>query len=133
VDFEWIKGVNCLSNQAQEGWLCLWWFLAQKLEHTNRGRRGLLACRRRAPGCAFYRAGQPAWADRPGVVLPPRLGSFSQHDHLAFVTFVPACSSSCTAQTLSSTPLLALLVLPLDALTLSHVHAPLLHLLHMPP
>jgi hypothetical protein len=36
VDFEWIKGVNCLSNQAQEGWLCLQWFWAQKLEHTNK-------------------------------------------------------------------------------------------------
>jgi hypothetical protein len=49
---------------------------------------------------------------------PPWLGSFSQHDHLPFVTFVPACSTSCTAQTLSSTPLLALLVLPLDAFAL---------------
>jgi hypothetical protein len=27
VDFEWIKGVNCLSNQAWEGWLSLRWFL----------------------------------------------------------------------------------------------------------
>jgi hypothetical protein len=133
VDFEWIKGVNCLSNQAQEGWLCLRLFWAQKLEHTNRGRRELLACRRRAPGGAFYRAGRPAWADWPGVALAPWLGSFSQHDHLPFVTFVPTCSTSCTAQTLSSTHLLALLVFPLDALALSHVHAPLLHLLHMPP
>jgi hypothetical protein len=69
----------------------------------------------------------------PGGCVPLWLGSFSQHDHLPFVTFVPACSTSCTAQTLSSTPLLALFVLPLDALALSHVHAPLLHLLHMPP
>jgi hypothetical protein len=60
VDFEWIKGVNCLSYQAWEGWLCLWWFWTRKLEHTNGGRRELLACRRRAPGGAFYRAGQPA-------------------------------------------------------------------------
>jgi hypothetical protein len=35
VDFEWIKGVDCLSYQAWEGWLCLRWFWAQKLEHTN--------------------------------------------------------------------------------------------------
>jgi hypothetical protein len=72
-------------------------------------------------------------AGRLGVVLAPCLGSFSQHDHLPFVTFVPACSTCCTTQTLSSTPLLALLVLPLDAFALSHVHAPLLHLLYMPP
>jgi hypothetical protein len=69
----------------------------------------------------------------PGGCVPLRGSVFFQHDHLPFVTFVPACSACCTAQTLSSTPLLALLVLPLDALALSHVHAPLLHLLHMPP
>jgi hypothetical protein len=28
VDFEWIKGANCLSYQAWEGWLCLRWFWA---------------------------------------------------------------------------------------------------------
>jgi hypothetical protein len=77
-------------------------------------------------------AGRPGPTD-PGGYMPLWLGSFSQHDHLPFVTFVPACSTSCNAQTLSCTPLLALLVLPLDALALSHVHAPLLHLLHMPP
>jgi hypothetical protein len=77
-------------------------------------------------------------AGRPG---PTGLGgfgaslgmSFFQRDDLPFVTFVPACSTSCTIETLSSTPLLPLLVLPLDALALSHVHAPLLHLLHLPP
>jgi hypothetical protein len=53
VDFEWIKGVNCLSYQAWEGWLFLWWFWTQKLEHTNRGRRELLACRRQAPGGCY--------------------------------------------------------------------------------
>jgi hypothetical protein len=68
-----------------------------------------------------------------GGCVPLWLGSFSHQDHLPFVTFVPACSTSCTAQTLSSTPLLELLVLPLDALSLSHVYAPLLHLLYMPP
>jgi hypothetical protein len=124
--------VNCLSYQAWEGWLCLWWFWTRKLEHTNR-RRELLAYRRRAPGGAFYRGGWPAWADRPGVALAPPGSVFFQHDHLPFGTFVPACSTCCTTQTLSSTPLLALLALPLDALALSHVHAPLLHLLHMSP
>jgi hypothetical protein len=113
--FEWIKGVNCLSYQAWKGWLCLWWFWAQKLEHTNGGRREVLACRRRAPRGAFYRAGRPAWADRPWWLrAPPWLG-FLQRDDLPFVTLVPARSTCCTAQTLSSTPLLALLVLPLDA------------------
>jgi hypothetical protein len=69
----------------------------------------------------------------PGGCVPLPGSVFFQHDHLPFVTFVPACSTCCTTQTLSSTPLLALLVLALDALALSHVHAPLLHLLHMPP
>jgi hypothetical protein len=133
VDFEWIKGVNCVSNQAQEGWLCLRWFWAQKLEQTNKGRRGLLACIRRAPGAPFIgQAGRPGPTGLGGCVPLPGL-VFFQHDHLPFVTFLPVCSTSCTAQTLSSTPFLALLVRPLDALALSHVHAPLLHLLHMPP
>jgi hypothetical protein len=133
VDFEWIKGVNCLSKQAWEGWLCLWWFWTQKLEHTNGGRTELLACRRRPPGVPFIgQVGRPGPTD-PGGCVPLPGSVFFKHDHLPFVTFVPTCSTCCTAQTLSSTPLLALLVLPLDALALSHAHAPLLHLLHMPP
>jgi hypothetical protein len=64
-----------LSYQAREGWLCLWWFWAQKLEHTNRGRRELLACRRRAPRGAICRGGRPAWADQHGwLCAPPWLG-----------------------------------------------------------
>jgi hypothetical protein len=76
-------------------------------------------------------AGRPG-PTGPGGSLPLPGSVFFQHDHLPFVTFVPACSTCCTAQTLSSTPLLVLLVLLLDALALSHVHALLLHLLHMP-
>jgi hypothetical protein len=106
MDFEWIKGLNCLRKQAWEGWLSLWWFWTLKLEHTNRGRRELLACRRRAPRGAIWRGGRPAWADRPGWPhASPWLG-FLQRDDLLFLTFVPACSTSCTTQTLSSTPLL---------------------------
>jgi hypothetical protein len=73
MDFEWIKGVNCISKQAQEGWLSLWWFWNRKLEHTNRGRRELLACRRRTPGGAIYRVSRPAWGGSgpPGSVLSP--------------------------------------------------------------
>jgi hypothetical protein len=91
VDFEWIKGVYCLRYQAWEGWLCLRWFWAQKLEHTNWGRGGMLACRRREPGGSFCRGGRPAWADRPGWPRAfPRLGflptrSFLLHDFLARV------------------------------------------------
>jgi hypothetical protein len=73
---------------------------------------------------AINRGGRPAWADRPEWPrASPWLG-FLQRDDLPFMTFVLACST----QTLSSTPLLALLVLPLDAFALSHVHAPLLHM-----
>jgi hypothetical protein len=72
VDFEWIKGVNCLSYQAWEGWLCLWWFWAQKLERTNRGRRELLACRKRAPGVLFVgEAGRPGPTGLGGCVPLP--------------------------------------------------------------
>jgi hypothetical protein len=66
-------------------------------------------------GGTIYRPGRPAWADRPRVVWPPWLSSFSQHDHFPSVTFLPSCSTSCIAQTLSSTHFLALLVFPLDA------------------
>jgi hypothetical protein len=59
-------------------------------------------------------------AGRPGPTglgwFAPWLGSSSQLDHFSSMTFLPACSTSCTAQTLLSTHFLALLVLPLDAL-----------------
>jgi hypothetical protein len=80
-------------------------------------------------GGAFYRGGRPAWANRPGWPHASPGSTFLQRDDHSFVTFVPACFTSCTTRTLSSTPLLALLVLPLDAFALSHVHAPLLHML----
>jgi hypothetical protein len=129
MDFEWIKGVNCLSKQTWEGWPRLWWFWTKNLSTQTGEGKSCVPAKDEHRGC-FYRGGRPAWADRPGW-LPCSPGSaFLQHDDLPFVTFVPACSTSCTAQTLSSTPLLALLVVPLDAFALSHVHAPLLH---MPP
>jgi hypothetical protein len=108
--------------------------LDYKFEHTNRELDELLTCRRGAPG-VLNRVrpaglGRPAWADRPGWLRALPGSGFFQHTHFHFVTFVPACSMGCTAQILSSTPLLALLVLPLDVFALSHVHAPLLH---MPP
>jgi hypothetical protein len=104
-----------LSYQAWEGWLCLRRFWAHKLEHTNKGRRGKLACRKREPGGSLNRvAGRPGPTGLGSSVLLPA-SSFFQHDHFASATFLPACSTSCTTQTLSSTPFLALLVLPLDA------------------
>jgi hypothetical protein len=107
--------VDCLSYQAWEGWLCLRWFWAQKLEHTNWGRSGMLACRKREPGAPFIgEAGRPGpTGPRLRVLLPA--SAFFQHDHFSSMISLPVCSTSCTAQTLSSTPFLALLVLPLDA------------------
>jgi hypothetical protein len=107
--------VNCLSYQAWEGWLCLWWLWARKLEHTNRGMRGMLACRKREPGAPFIgEAGRPRPTGLGGHVL--LAGSvFFQHDHFSPMTSLPACSTSCTTQMLSSTPFLVLLVLQLDA------------------
>jgi hypothetical protein len=115
VDFEWIKGVNCLSYQAWEGWLCLRWFWAQKLEHTNRGMRGMLSCRKWEPGAPFIgEAGRPGSTGLGGFVPLPGL-VFFQHDLFSSMTSMTTCSTSCTAQTLSSTPFLTLLILPLDA------------------
>jgi hypothetical protein len=77
-------------------------------------------------------AGRPAPTGLGGFVPLP--GSISsQHDHFSSMTFLPACSTSCTTQTLSSTPFLALLVLPLDASCFESCPCPLLHLLHMSP
>jgi hypothetical protein len=77
MDFEWIKGVNCLSKQTWEGWLSLWWFWTENFEHTNRGREELLACWRRVPGGAYIgEAGRPRWPRAsPGA-------SFLQRDDL---------------------------------------------------
>jgi hypothetical protein len=131
MDFEWIKGVICWAKQSWEGWLSLRWFWTKTLSTQIESWESCLPAKEehRGRGC-LNRGGRPAWADRPRVPLALPILVFLQRDHLHFVTFVPACSTSCTAQTLSSTPLLALLVLPLDAFALSHVHAPLLH---MPP
>jgi hypothetical protein len=114
--------VNCLSYQAWEGWLCLRWFWARKLEHTNRGRRGMLGCRKREPGAPFIgEAGRPGPTGLGGFM--PLTGSvFIQYDHFSSVTFLPACSTSCTAQTLSSTPFLHYWSFHLMLHALSHVH-----------
>jgi hypothetical protein len=85
-----------LSTQAEEGEGCL------PAEDGSRG----------APFVG--EAGRPGPTGLGGRV-PPQGSIFLQHDHFSSVTFLPACSTSCAAQTLSSTPFLALLVLPLDA------------------
>jgi hypothetical protein len=75
------------------------------------------------PGAARHRPqGRPERRRGPlGIHHAPR--------RLVATTFLPACSTSCTAQMLSSTHWCFHLMLH----ALSHVHAPLLHLLHMPP
>jgi hypothetical protein len=115
-----------LLDETNSGWMAKSnVVLDYKLEHTNRELDGRLIYQRGAIGCLNRgEAGRPRWPRAlPGLV-------FFQHTHLCFVTFVTACSRGCTAQTLSTTPLLALLVLPLDIFALSHVHA---LLSHMPP
>jgi hypothetical protein len=100
--------------------------LDYKFEHTNRELDELLTCRRGAPGLLNRGGGRPGPTGLGGLV--PSLAPVSSSTLIYFVTFVPACSTGCTAQTLSCTPLLALVVLPLGVFALSHVHAPLLHM-----
>jgi hypothetical protein len=119
----------CWAKQTLEGWLSLRWFWTTNSSTQTESWVSCLPAKEEHRGC-LNRGGRPAWADRPMLPLTPPWLGFLQRDHLHFVTFIPACSTSCTAQTLSSTTLLALLVLPLDVFALSHVHAPLLH---MPP
>jgi hypothetical protein len=86
----------------------------------------MLACRRREPGGSFCRGGQPAWAERPGWPRAspglrfPLARSFLLRDFLARVL-----------HELHS--LLHYWSFHLMLHALSHVHAPLLHLLHMSP
>jgi hypothetical protein len=90
------SGHKNLSTQTEEGEGCL------PAEDGSRG----------APFVG--EAGRPGPTSLGGRV-PPQGFIFSQRDHFSSMTFLPACSTSCTAQTLSSTPFPALLVLPLDA------------------
>jgi hypothetical protein len=122
VGLRWTWARFCNVN-TWEGWLSLKRFWTKNLSRQTERGESCLPAEGEHWGVHFIgEAGRPGWPRAsPGSV-------FLQHDDLPFVTFVPAWSTSCTAQTLSSTPLLALLVLPLDAFALSHVHAPLLHM-----
>jgi hypothetical protein len=60
------------------------------------------------------------------VDLP--LSSFWFGSSLVHSCFLCCFVTACTFQTFSSTPLLALLLLPLDVFSLSHLHAPLPHM-----
>jgi hypothetical protein len=90
------SGHENLSTQTEEGEWCL------PAEDGSRG----------APFVG--EAGRPGPTGLGGHVPLPA-SAFFQHDIFSSMTSLPACSTSCTAQTLSSTPFLALLVLLLDA------------------
>jgi hypothetical protein len=70
------------------------------------------ACLQKTGAGRLLKYGRPAGLG--GLVLLPA-SAFFQHDHSSSMTSLSTCYTSCTAQTLSSTPFLALLVLPLDA------------------
>jgi hypothetical protein len=77
--------------------------------HTNLSTKtedgeGCLPAEDGSRGAPFIgEAGRPVPTGLGGRVLSPS-SVFLQHDHFSSVTFLPACSTSCTAQTLSSTP-----------------------------
>jgi hypothetical protein len=100
LDFEWIKDVICCTKQA--GWMAKSKVVSDyKLEHTNKELDGRLT----------------------SLLLLARFFSSALMFACCFVTL-------CTFPTFSSTPLLALLLLPLDVFALTHFHTPLPH---MPP
>jgi hypothetical protein len=115
VDFELIKGVYCLSYQAWEVGYVYGGSGHENLSTQTKEGVGCLPAEDGSRGAPFVgEAGRPGPTGLGGRV-PPQGSVFLQHDLFSSVTFLPACSMSCTAQTLSSTPFLALLVLPLDA------------------
>jgi hypothetical protein len=124
MDFEWIKDVTYWAKQTWEGWLSLRWFWTKTLSTQTERWESCLPPEDEHRGVHFI-----GEADRPRWPRASPSSAFLQCDDIPFVTFVPVCSTSCI-ETLSSTPLLALLVLPLDAFALSIVHNALLH---MPP
>jgi hypothetical protein len=126
MDFEWIKDVICLAKQTWEGWLNLRWFCTTNSSTQTESWMSCLPAEEEHQGCLIGGGGWPGPTGLGGLV--PSLAPVSSSTLIYFVTFVPACSTGCTAQTLSCTPLLALVVLPLGVFALSHVHAPLLHM-----
>jgi hypothetical protein len=98
------------------GWLCLRWFWAQNMStQIEEKGEGCLPAEDGSRGAPFVGEAGRSGPTSLGGRVPPQSSIFSQRDNFSSMTFLPACSMSCTAQTLSSTPFLALLVLPLDA------------------
>jgi hypothetical protein len=122
----WVELGCSLLDKTNSGWMAKSKVVLEyKLENTNKELDERLNCRRRAPGgIKWGEAGRPR-----GLAAPP--GSvLLQCTPCSFVALWPRDPQGCTAQTFSSTPLLALLLLTLDDFAWSHLHAPLPH---MPP
>jgi hypothetical protein len=119
-----------LLDEANSGWMAKSKVvLDYKLEHTNKELDGRLTCQRGESGC--LNTGRPPGLGRPAWGPPhsSKLDFSLAHSSL-LCCFVTMCSTGCTAQTLSSTHFLALLVLPLDVFALSHFHTLCLTCLH---
>jgi hypothetical protein len=104
--------------------------LNYKLKHTNKELGKWLTWGRRTP--EGFRRGWSAGLvrDRPRRLSAPPGSVLLQCTYACFVASWPRAPRGCTFQTFSSTPLLALLLLPLDDFALSHLHA---SSPHMPP
>jgi hypothetical protein len=129
VDFEWIKVVDFFELSSLGRLSMSTVVLGTRTWAHKLRRRGMLACRRREPGGSFCRGGRPAW-----VAACSPLARFSSRTIIS-PPWLPCPRAPRVAPPKRSRPLLFLhywsFHLMLNAL--SHVHAPLLHLLHMSP
>jgi hypothetical protein len=103
-----------LLYETNSGWMAKYKAaMDYKVEHMNKELDGRLTCRRGAPGC--LNRGWPAVLDRPAWVAccSSRL-RFSSSTLIFTFMLCERMLHGLHHPTLSSTPLLALLVLPLD-------------------
>jgi hypothetical protein len=71
MDFEWINGVNCLSKEAWEGCLSLWWFWIKNLSTQIGEGESCLPAEDEHPGVLFVgEAGRPGPTGLGGYVPP---------------------------------------------------------------
>jgi hypothetical protein len=100
-------------KQSRSGRLSLWWFWTKSSGTRTKNKASNLL---EEDGHRGLKKGwgRPAWADWPRWPASPLGSIFLQCTPCSFVALWPRAPRGCTAQVLSSTLLLAWLILPLD-------------------